>query len=431
MNNFLKTLGPGILFASTAIGVSHLVQSTQAGAGFGFTLLWAILLANLFKYPFFEFGSRYANATGESIIRGYHRLGKPVIISYFLITIVSMFLVTAAVGFVTSGFMQQLFGIKDTLLTVVIVFLVCISILISDNFKILDGLIKIIGITLLISTLTAFILVLIKGPVSSSSMFSFENINSKEYLLFLIPLMGWMPTALDLSAWNSLWTVERIRQSGYYPKLNETLREFNLGYIISALLAICFLTLGAFIMFGSGLEFSASGVVFSGQVIALYTETFGDWAYWVIAISAFSIMFGTCIAVFDGYSRAMSATLPLLFNKSDDSVFNQNLKAGAQQQINSRATYRIVLLIVAIGAFSLIALFLNNPEGFKALVNLATSVSFLIAPAIAIFNFKLVSEKYVGKENVPPIWMRVLAVLGIIFLSAFTLLFLFKGYLIG
>ena len=27
-----NTLGPGILFASTAIGVSHLVQSTKAGA---------------------------------------------------------------------------------------------------------------------------------------------------------------------------------------------------------------------------------------------------------------------------------------------------------------------------------------------------------------------------------------------------------------
>ena len=32
ISNLLKTLGPGTLFASTAIGVSHLVQSTRAGA---------------------------------------------------------------------------------------------------------------------------------------------------------------------------------------------------------------------------------------------------------------------------------------------------------------------------------------------------------------------------------------------------------------
>ena len=54
--NLLKTLGPGILFASTAIGVSHLVQSTRAGAEFGFGLVLVVILANLFKYPFFEFG---------------------------------------------------------------------------------------------------------------------------------------------------------------------------------------------------------------------------------------------------------------------------------------------------------------------------------------------------------------------------------------
>ena len=58
VQNLLKTLGPGILFASTAIGVSHLVQSTRAGAVYGFELLGFIMLANLFKYPFFEYASR-------------------------------------------------------------------------------------------------------------------------------------------------------------------------------------------------------------------------------------------------------------------------------------------------------------------------------------------------------------------------------------
>ena len=47
-----KRLGPGLLFAGAAIGVSHLVQSTRAGADFGWGLLWALLLANIMKYPF-------------------------------------------------------------------------------------------------------------------------------------------------------------------------------------------------------------------------------------------------------------------------------------------------------------------------------------------------------------------------------------------
>ena len=51
VNGFLKKLGPGLLFAGTAIGVSHLVQSTKAGAEFGFGLTWALFLAIILKYP--------------------------------------------------------------------------------------------------------------------------------------------------------------------------------------------------------------------------------------------------------------------------------------------------------------------------------------------------------------------------------------------
>ena len=59
----IKKLGPGLLFAGAAIGVSHLVQSTKAGAEFGFGLIWALILSNIFKYPFFLYGPKYAAAT--------------------------------------------------------------------------------------------------------------------------------------------------------------------------------------------------------------------------------------------------------------------------------------------------------------------------------------------------------------------------------
>ncbi|UKN02857.1 Nramp family divalent metal transporter [Paracrocinitomix mangrovi] len=423
MKNLLKTLGPGILFASTAIGVSHLVQSTQAGANFGFTMIFAIVLANLFKYPFFEFGSRYANATGKSIISGYADLGKWALLLYFIITLISMFLVTAAVGYVTSAFMQKLFGLDDILLTTGIVFIVCLTILISDNFKLLDGLIKIIAITLLLSTLIAFIMVLMKGPQGNEPLFSFDNVNREGFILFLIPLMGWMPTAVDLSAWNSLWTLERIKQTGYYPKLKETLFDFNLGYLLSAVLSICFLTLGTFVMFGTGKTFSDSPVGFSGDVINLYTSTFGEWAYWIIAISAFSIMFGTCIAVFDGYSRAMTAIIQLVVpNKTDD-----------DQNLSNKKTYRILLIVISLGAFFLIYLFLpskENPKAFKQMVNISTSISFILAPIIAVLNLILVGKKHVGIENTPPLWIKIIAWMGIIFLFVFSILYIFLDQII-
>ncbi len=47
----LKSLGPGMIMAATAIGTSHLVLSPVAGARFGYGLVWLVLAAHLFKYP--------------------------------------------------------------------------------------------------------------------------------------------------------------------------------------------------------------------------------------------------------------------------------------------------------------------------------------------------------------------------------------------
>ena len=120
--SLFKTLGPGVLFASTAIGVSHLVQSTRAGAEYGFTLIIFILMANIFKYPFFEFGTRYAYATKESLIEGYSRIGKWVLISYLMITILSMFTVIAAGGFVCSGLISHITGYTDLRMVTILLF---------------------------------------------------------------------------------------------------------------------------------------------------------------------------------------------------------------------------------------------------------------------------------------------------------------------
>ena len=96
-----RRLGPGLLFAGAAIGVSHLVQSTRAGADFGFGLVWALLLVNLVKYPFFQFGPRYALATGESLLDGYRRMGKGVLVVYYILNLGTMFTIQAAVTAVT------------------------------------------------------------------------------------------------------------------------------------------------------------------------------------------------------------------------------------------------------------------------------------------------------------------------------------------
>jgi len=404
-NKFLKTLGPGILFATTAIGVSHLVQSTRAGAEYGFALIGFILMANVLKFPFFEFGSRYANATGKSLIYGYRKIGKWMLVLYLLVTLVSMFTVAAAVTYVCVGLMINLFQLSlNPSEASMLLMAICMVTLLSGKFSLLDSLIKLIGAVLLVSTLIAFLLTLWHGPVVAWEQLSLPFEIDKGNVFFIIALMGWMPTAVDLSTWNSIWTLERIKQTDYLPTLKETLREFNIGYWISAGLSICFITLGAFLIYGSDTELSNNSVLFANQIVGLFTTTLGNGAYYFIAISAFSVMFSTCITVYDGYARAMSETTALLLDASRKEI----------------KTYKIWLIIVLAGGYIVINNFIGN---FKELVDLATIISFIIAPLIAIVNFKLVLSDDLTPEEKPNFLMRALSVLGIVYLLGFSLLF--------
>jgi len=416
LSSFVKTAGPGVLFASTAIGVSHLIQSTRAGADFGLLILGFVIVATLLKYPFFEFGSRYANSTQTSIIDGYKKLGRPALWLYFLLTIGSMFFVTGAVGFVTAGFFENLFGI-DFLgeWTLVILFAICVVILAVGKYNVLDSLIKIIVIVLVISTVAAFLLALYNGPIEPIEGFIEKELFNITGIFFLLALMGWMPAPVDISAWNSLWTLERSKQTNYKPKLKETLFEFRLTYLITGILAIMFVTLGSFMFFGSGEELPNNNAHFAHKVVTLYTQTIGDWSYIIIAASAFTVMFGTIIAVLDGYSRSLQRTVELIFTKKEEKI-----------RTKFRTFYVIFLLTIAIGAIVIILEFKSN---LKELVDFATVLSFLIAPIIAIFNLKLVTGKYLDKESQPSMLLKILSIAGIIFLSGFAIFFIITRFL--
>ena len=94
-SRFWSAFGPGLLWAATAIGISHLVQSTRAGALAGFGLSGVILLALILKYPFFEYGPRYAAATGTSLVEGYRRIGTWALWLYLAITLLTAALLAA------------------------------------------------------------------------------------------------------------------------------------------------------------------------------------------------------------------------------------------------------------------------------------------------------------------------------------------------
>ena len=396
-----KSLGPGLLFAGAAVGVSHLVQSTRAGADFGFGLLWALLIAAFFKYPFFQFGPRYAAATGETLLDGYKKLGKGVLVISYSISFITMFIIQAAVTIVTAGLAVNLFGFFDMVTWSLLITILSITILLIGKYKLLDNLMKYVILLLTICTLIAVSVALIKN----NQAFTFTQVFPKGAIeiTFLIAFLGWMPAPLDISIWQSIWSLEKERATLKKTTTKQAIFDFNVGYLGTIFLAVCFVILGALVMYNSGESFSNKGDIFAGQLITLYTKNLGNLAYVFIAIAAFTTMFSTTITTLDASPRTMT--------KANDLLFSEKIKLN----------YWFWILLLGIGTYIILRYFRND---MGLMVKIATILSFLTAPFYAILNFILISGKHTPKKYQPSIYMKILSVCGIIFLIGFSIWFL-------
>lgn len=409
--SIFKTLGPGFLLAGAAIGVSHLVQATRAGADYGFLLLWVLILACITKYPFLEFGPRYAAGTDNHLISGYRKLGKFPYWTFIIITVGSMFIIQAAVTIVTAGLAERLFGMGWSSFTwSFIVIGICIGLLLIGKYPALDKTMKIIVSLLGIATLTAVILAFGEGRLDNALSIEAPEVWNKAGIAFIISFMGWMPIPLDASVWHSIWTREKALGNKKRTSLKEAFFDFNVGYLAAAIIGLLFFLMGALIMFGSGTTFSGNGVEFSGQLIDLYGKTLGDWSKPIVAVAAFIAMFSTTLAVTDAFPRVLSE------------IFAEHPKKGKSETERKWKNYRISVFLIP--GLSLIILFFFTAS-FTILIDFATALSFLSAPFIAWFNYKLVTGDQMAQEDRPSKTYRIFSLLSLLILILFNLVYIY------
>ena len=413
IKSLIKTLGPGLLYAGAAVGVSHLVQSTRAGASFGFELMWVIVVANVLKYPFFEFAPRYTAATGNNLITGYSKIGRWAVWLYLAVTIASMFVLQSGVTVVTAGLVASVFGISiSTFWISAFLLMLTATILIIGNYSILDKLIKYVIVILALSTLVAVISAYFKNGFNPNpEMVKLFDLSNPVDVAFLIAFFGWMPGPIDISVWQSIWAEAKRKEMKMDIDIKAALLDFNIGYIGTVILAFGFLSLGALIMYGQGQEFSGASAVFAGQLIDLFTSSIGIWAYPVIATAALATMFSTTLTCFDAYTRSMVPALNLSFKKLEINTPKKE-----------KNWWIIMMIILMTGTLIILGYFMSN---MKQMVDFATTLSFVLAPALAFLNYKVITHSHMPESHKPKKIYRVYALLSLIIMTGFSAYFIY------
>ncbi|QUL37643.1 NRAMP family divalent metal transporter [Erythrobacter sp. JK5] len=405
--NWSRIFGPALLFSGSAIGTSHLVQSTRAGAVYGLALVAVILLANLLKYPAFRFGVDYGHATRRSILAGYRHLGRWAVALFGLAIIPITPIIHAAVTAATAGVFIAVTGVEVPVTIVGAVLLLAVgALLLTGGYDWLDKVNRVLLAFLVISTLATTIMVL--PQVQWGTLADVAWIGDPVAILFVIALAGFMPNPLEVSVSQSLWTakVEQDMGDGGGSRLAEARTAFAAGYTMTALLAVCFCIMGAGVMHSGGIAPASNAPAFAAQVIGLYRSVLGDGAALLASIAALSVMLTTALAAVDIGSRIATSTVQHLTDRTEPADFAR--------------LYRFAVpLVVALDITVLFTLL----DDFTTLMDLATSLAFVAAPVIAVLNHIAVTGRTMPADARPERWTRWLNLAAIIVMTGLSIAF--------
>lgn len=408
MNKLLSRIGPGLMLAATAVGVSHLVYSTQAGGNYGFSLVWLIVLIVLLKYPAFHFAVDYASATGRSLVTGYAKISRLALIWLAVGFFVDMFIATGAVALVTAGLVISVFDLPFTGPQVAVALMVISAlILMNGQYAKAERIIKMLVLLFsILALLTTFLALPLLGSDDRGVLA--ELTPDRSFALFVIAMAGWMPMPSNGAILFSKWICEKRQLAGEAFDRKGAMFDFRVGYGLSLLLALCFVVMGTAVLFETGRDVPTSAGGFATELFGIFTSVIGEWVYPVIAAAGIAVIWSTQVALMDALPRVTSRLYYIIRGNPDAEVTHYG---------------RFSLLQVLGVTFMLLFLM----KGFTSFIYFATSMGFVASPAIAYYNYRAITSDEVPVEFRPKKALVFWNWAGILCLSAFAGAFLWTS----
>ena len=393
-----------------AIGQTHVILATYSGARFGFSLLWVILLAHILTYPVFEYGPRYAVATGGSLIDAYMRLPRlrvPMILFFGLLLTTIPFIIVASLLSVTASILLAAWPQLSFNHWCVIITVFTAALVFAGRYRGLEVTCIAMSVVLVLASVAAFCLDLPDpGEVASSALSPAIPAGS---LVTLVALMR-MPTDPATSIMHSVWAVEKreewIREGGLENGLKKSLLDLRIGFGVSLLVALIFVSLGAMVLHPRGVDLE--GVDLAVKLSQVYTETVGAWTFPLFIGVAFVAIWGSYYANADGVPRMFEQLVNSVTGRPKDREL-RSLRIG----------YTIAILLGGL----LLATVWQRP---LFLVLLAVSAGLVAYPLIYLLNIHAVT-RLIDEEFRPSRLNLCVAYLGVVYaVVAVTLLVLVR-----
>jgi len=426
LSSRLRFIGPGIILAAAAIGSGELILTPRAGALYGMSIAWVIVLSIIYKMTLTIGLARYTIATGEDIFRGFSRLPGP---RFWFVWVLSLLFLIGAVGYsgialACGSALYALFPSFSMVQWAVVVVVLAYALLLGGSYGPVEKMSFVLSSILIIGVIYSLAVLrpeadwFFRGVVPDIPAGSGVTI---------ISLLGWTAGGASTLVY-SFWILEKgigLRgkdrvspgEGRSFPIAIKRMRSWmslvlldvGLSYLLMIVVSLAFLTIGVLVLRTAGPE---GGPLIPAReettliLSRLLTTAAGPQARFIFLIAALAILLSTVIGLVDGKSRALRTGLKMIFVRSS--------------RISDVGLYRLFVTLM----FSIIFVFLFTGRP----VALIVLISALEAPMLSLSAIMLV---YLLYRKLPEAfrpglgWLLIITV-GTVLYLAFSSLVLFQ-----
>jgi Mn2+/Fe2+ NRAMP family transporter len=422
----IKWLGPGFLWMVSAAGSGELLFTPRIGALYGYSLLWALLVAVILKWFINREIGRYTVCTGKTVIDGFSELPGPRNWALYLILIPQIFVAVASIAGLAGSAATALILVLpyDIRIWTSVAVIASTLLVIRGKFKAVEKVAMILAITLGLASIVAAVTVFPETGklVSGLAPKVADNVKFEEVL----PWLGFMLSGAAGLIWYSYW----IKEKGYglktsdpdqklkpnkeqREKLIRWIRQMTLDNSVAVggtlIITISFLILGTELLQPKGLVPEENKVAeVLGELLA---GLWGPIGFWFMIVAVFIGFWDTVLSDQDGFGRMFTGGIRLIFKRRSD-----------RKWLNEKVLRKIIVIGLVTVCPLILYFIMGEPV---RLLQIAGAIEASHIPVVVVLVLYL-NRKQLSKELQPSTLTFIFTAAAGLFFAVFASIYIFQ-----
>ncbi|MFJ7469506.1 Nramp family divalent metal transporter [Peribacillus frigoritolerans] len=376
MGEKLRQVGPGIVVAATGVGTADLITSIVIGTSFGMTFVWAIIVGAILKYFLNEGVGRWYLATGQTMIDGWHSLGKWATGYFGIYSVIWGFIYGAAAASTSALAMHAMFPIMPLWAWAIVHSILGFGLVWTGRYLLFERVMTVLIGVMFVTIIGTAILFL---PSIGDFAIGFVPRVPEGSFILMLGLIGGVGGTITMASYG-YWLSEKSWSGKGWISMMRT--DTKVAYTLTAIFTLAALIIGAQFLAGTGVSIrDDQGLI---QLAEMLGAEFGTPMRWLFLIAFWSAAFSSLLGVWNG--------VPYLFADFVKTI--RKKKAPGKQAVSeTEPAYRAYLTWLTFPP--MILFYFGKPV---ELIIIYGALGALFMPFLAISLILLLNSKKVDKE---------------------------------